>query len=65
MPRVSRYRIMDSHNPWLPMIFIVMVAVAKNTIAAMAEEINMPRVCVVPMKMPSQMNAATPAAGTR
>ena len=65
MPRVSRYRIMDSHRPWLPMMTIVMVAVAKKMRVAIAEEMSMPRVLVVPINKPSQMKAATPAAGIR
>ena len=36
----------------------------KNTAVAMAEERSIPRVAVVPMKMPSHTNAATPAKGT-
>ena len=64
-PRVAKYSIMASHKPWLPIRFIVIVAVTKKTRAAIAEEMSMPRVCVVPMKRPSQMKAATPAAGIR
>ena len=47
------------------MIPIVIVAVTKKTRAAIAEETSMPRVCVVPINKPSQIKAATPAAGIK
>ena len=65
MPRTTRYSIIESHSPWFPIFPISNIQPAKKTIAAMQEDISMPRVAVIPIKMPSQTKATTPARGIR
>ena len=63
MPRTARYSHIDNHNPWFPITGISPTTPARNTPLATTADSSMPRVCVMPMKMPSHTNAATPAAG--
>ena len=62
-PRIAKNKIIDSHRPWLPMKGMSTVTPTKNVRDDSAVDSNIPRVWVMPMKIPSQMKAATPATG--